>query len=121
MNERAAPVKQYLAALRSGDWKALAATLHPDVVRHGPYRDVVRGRDEYRDFLAHTISALDGYELTITRVLPTSEGAVVELSETVDEDGGRVRTDEAVVFDVDDGLIVRVAVYLQKRHRLSSG
>ena len=42
---------------------------------------------------------------------------VVELNETVDDGDGRLHTDEAVVFDVDDGLIIRVAVYLQKSAR----
>jgi hypothetical protein len=39
---------------------------------------------------------------------------VVELNETVDDGGRRLRTDEAVVFDVTDDLITRVAVYLQR-------
>ena len=43
---------------------------------------------------------------------------VVELSETVDDDGARLRTQEAVVFDVDAGAIIRVAVYLQTSERI---
>ena len=42
---------------------------------------------------------------------------IVELDETVDDDDDRLRTDEAVVFDVVDGLITRVAVYLQTSYR----
>jgi hypothetical protein len=41
----------------------------------------------------------------------------VELSETVDDAGARLHTDETVVFDVADGCIVRVAVYLQTSER----
>ena len=41
----------------------------------------------------------------------------VELSETVDDGDGRLHTDETVVFDVTDGLISRVAVYLQTSDR----
>ena len=47
-------------------------------------------------------------------VLVVGTTVVVELNETVDDGDGRLHTDEAVVFDVDDGLIIRVAVYLQK-------
>jgi ketosteroid isomerase-like protein len=118
VTDRTGPVKRYLAALRSRDWGALRATLHDDVVRYGPYRDVVRGGDRYAQFLRDVVSSLPGYELTITRLLPTGDGAVVELSETVDDPGAaRLRTDEAVVFDVDGGgRITRVAVYLQRSH-----
>jgi hypothetical protein len=48
-----------------------------------------------------------------SRVLVADTTVVVELNETVD-DVTIACTDEAVVFDVDDGLIIRVAVYLQK-------
>ncbi|HUI49182.1 MAG TPA: nuclear transport factor 2 family protein, partial [Acidimicrobiia bacterium] len=41
----------------------------------------------------------------------------VELSETVDDDDARLHTDETVVFDVRDGLISRVAVYLRASER----
>ena len=38
----------------------------------------------------------------------------VELAETVDAEGGRLRTAEVVVFDVGAVGIERVAVYLQQ-------
>ncbi len=41
----------------------------------------------------------------------------VELTETVDDGSDRLRTDEIVVFDVVDGLIAQVAVYLQTSER----
>ena len=100
-------------------------TVAPDVERIGPYRDVVRGRDAYATFLRETITALSGYALHVERVLVSGACVVVELDETVDidraggdgadGDAGRLRTDEAVVFDVDvaNDLITRVAVYLQ--------
>ena len=34
-------------------WPDVAACLAPDVERIGPYRDIVRGRDAYAEFLAH--------------------------------------------------------------------
>jgi ketosteroid isomerase-like protein len=108
-------VERYLAALPAHDWDALRACLAPDVERRGPYNDDYRGRDAYADFLAGTVSALPGYELVVERVVANGTTTLVELSETVDAaDGTRLRTHEAVVFDLDgDGLIARVAVYLR--------
>ncbi len=106
-------VERYLAALGTADWDALAGTLAPDVERIGPYRDVVRGRDAYAEFLRTTIVGLAGYELRVRRVLVAGATVIVELDETVDDEGGRLRTDEVVVFDVADERITRVAVYLQ--------
>jgi ketosteroid isomerase-like protein len=118
-------VQRYLAALGAGDWNALAETLAPDVERMGPYRDFVRGRTEYAEFLQSTIASLSGYELVVTGVIADGARVAVELHETVDDndDGGdaRLRTEETVVFDVRDGLIARIAVYLQTSERRPSG
>ena len=108
-----AVVHHYLAGLAAHAWPDVAACLAPDVERIGPYRDVVRGRDAYAEFLRTTIDALSGYDLQVERVVVAGATVVAELNETVDDGDGRLRTDEAVVFDVDDGLITRVAVYLQ--------
>ena len=109
-----AVVYDYLAALAAHEWDALAATLGPDVLRIGPYGDVYNGRQPYTEFLRETVESLPGYELAVTRVLASGAVVTVELSETVDDDGKRLRTDEAVVFDVANGAITRVAVYLQR-------
>jgi limonene-1,2-epoxide hydrolase len=116
----AAVVRAYLDGLAAHDWHAVAASLAPDVERIGPYRDVYNGRDVYTAFLRDTIESLRGYELRVARVLEAGTTVIVELTETVDDKGGRLRTDEAVVFDVDptSRLITRVAVYLQtSEHR----
>jgi limonene-1,2-epoxide hydrolase len=109
----AAPVHTYLDALASHAWDDIAAVLAPDVERIGPYNDVVRGRDAYAAFLRTTIEGLSGYELAVVRVLTAAGAVVVELNETVDDGGTRLHTDEAVVFDVADGLITGVTVYLR--------
>jgi limonene-1,2-epoxide hydrolase len=107
-------VERYLAALPAHDWDAVRACLAPDVVRSGPYNDDFRGRDEYARFLASAIEPLPGYELVVARIVTDGRTALVELSETIDDGDGRLRTHEAVVFDVDDdNLITRVAVYLR--------
>jgi ketosteroid isomerase-like protein len=110
-------VARYLGGLGGGDWDAVAASLAPDVERMGPYRDAFRGRDEYTAFLKSTISSLSGYELVVDDVIADGNRVAVELSETVDDGNARLHTDETVVFDVRDGLIVRVAVYLQTSER----
>jgi ketosteroid isomerase-like protein len=114
-------VGRYLDALRDHDWARLRSTLALDVERIGPYRDGYRGRDEYASFLAQTIENLAGYELVVDRVAVAGATVVVELSETVDDDGARLRTHEAVVFDVYAGVIARVAVYLQTSERIANG
>jgi limonene-1,2-epoxide hydrolase len=116
-------VTRYLDGLRDHDWDALAATLATDVVRMGPYRDEVHGREPYATFLRETIDGLSGYELVVDRLIVDGGIVAVELSETVDDpdtenDGARLRTQETVVFDVSRGAIARVAVYLQSSERI---
>jgi ketosteroid isomerase-like protein len=114
-------VERYLAALPTADAAAIAATLAPDIERIGPYRDVYRGRDEYAAYLAATIRSLGNYELVVARIHAEGPIVTVELSETVDDGDARLRTDEAVVFDVRDALIARVAVFLQTSERIEPG
>jgi limonene-1,2-epoxide hydrolase len=110
-------VQRYLDGLAEADWDAVAACLAPGVERIGPYRDEFRGRADYAEFLQNTISALSGYELVIAGMIADGNRVAVELSETVDDGDGRLHTDETVLFDVTDGLISRVAVYLQTSER----
>ena len=112
-------VRTYFEALREHDWPTLHATLARDVERIGPYRDVYVGRDKYARFLEESIEALAGYELVVDRIVPTGSTVLVELAETVDDDGARLRTQEAVVFDVRAGEIARVAVYLQSSEKIT--
>jgi limonene-1,2-epoxide hydrolase len=113
-----AVVEEYLRSMVDHDWDALAATLAPDVVRSGPYLDDYRGAPAYVGFLAETVPALDHYELEVARVWGDGDGRVcAELSETVTLGGGRLRTDEAIVFDVDEfDRIVAVQVFLRKSY-----
>jgi ketosteroid isomerase-like protein len=110
-------VERYLAGLAAHDWPAVAAALAPDVERIGPYRDNYRGREPYAKFLADTIDSLGGYQLDIDGVHVSGGTVAVELRETVDDGDARLETCEVVVFDTTDGLITRVAVYLQTSER----
>ncbi|MGQ0823697.1 MAG: nuclear transport factor 2 family protein [Actinomycetota bacterium] len=112
------PVERYLAGLAAHDWAAVEASLAADVERIGPYGDRYRGRADYTNFLRATIEPLDSYELTVRRVLRAGSTVIVELRESVDDNGARLHTDEAVVFDVADDEISRVAVYLRTSTRV---
>lgn len=110
-------VTQYLDRMEARDWDGLAATLAPDVVRNGPYRDDFHGRDDYVAFLRRVFDWMRDYELLVARVWGGDDGRVcAELSETVTLDGKRLRTDEAILFDVDLDAhhITRVQVFLQQ-------
>jgi ketosteroid isomerase-like protein len=114
-------VQRYLDAMAKADWSALAATLASDVERVGPYRDVFQGREPYAEYLEDIISSLSGYALVIVDMIVDGNRVAVELNETVDDGDDRLRTDETVVFDVRDGLISHVAVYLQTSERIAAG
>ncbi len=107
------PVEQYLACLAARDFAGLAETLAADVHRVGPYGDVVEGRDAYVEFLDSVISSLENYRLDVTRTTPTGFGVIVELTETVDDRGVDLRTEEVVVFETRHGLIAEVHVYIR--------
>lgn len=108
---------RFFDRMANRDWDAMAACLAEDVCRVGPYRDVKMGRAEYRDFLAQTIEALEGYRMDVQRIWSDGQRAVAQLSETLHVDGRPRRTDEAIVLDIGpDSLINRVEVYLQRAY-----
>jgi ketosteroid isomerase-like protein len=110
-------VTRFFDRMGAMDWDAMAECVAEDVDRVGPFRDQKQGRRDYRDFLAATIEALDGYRLDVQRIWSDGAHAVAQLSETLTVDGRPRRTDEAIVLDLGpDGLIHRVEVYLQRAY-----
>jgi len=108
-------VERYLDRLVAHDWDAMAACLADDVVRVGPFGDTYAPKSPYVAFLADLMPKLPGYSMRIGRLVDAGTSAVVELSETVEIDGTAVVTPEALVVDLnDDGLIVRIAIYIQR-------
>jgi hypothetical protein len=86
--------------------------------RIGPYVDAYRSKDEYVAFIAGLLPTLPGYEMEVARFTESGEVVVVELSETVDVDGGRLRTPEALVFELaPDRRIRRCEVFLRQDER----
>ena len=104
-------VERYLDALTSHDWDGLRECLDENVVRVGPYNDEYRGRAAYVEFLASLMPTLPAYSMDVRRVRYVDDLAFVELAETV----GGVRTDEALVFELDGDRIARVDVYIKTR------
>jgi hypothetical protein len=112
--ERVARVTTFLDRMRSQDFEGMAACVAEDVHRIGPFRDQKRGRAEYRDFLADQIPQLPEYQMEIYGVWSDGERAVAELAEQMRIEGRLRRTEEALTFEfAPDGLISRVAVYIQ--------
>jgi ketosteroid isomerase-like protein len=110
-------VERYLACLAVNDWDGLAATIaDDDLVRDGPYCDVVEGKQPYLKFLRGVFASLKGYRLQVQRISHASDRlCYVELSETFAIDGVPTEYPECLVFEQNpDGLINRVSVFIKQ-------
>jgi hypothetical protein len=113
-------VERYLDAILGHDWDALAACLSDDgFSRVGPWGDEYADKAEYVAFISDLMPQLPGYEMRVDRVTYSADRrlAVVELTETVDVEGRRHATPEALVFDLvgdaAQGRIRRIQVFIQ--------
>ena len=109
-------VARYLEAIIAHDWDAFAACLSDGgFERVGPWGDAYRDKAEYVAFISDLMPKLPGYEMRVDRVTYSGDRrlAVVELTETVDVDGRRHPTPEALVFDLDGDRIRRIRVFIQ--------
>jgi ketosteroid isomerase-like protein len=109
-------VERYLDAIIAHDWDTLASCLADDgFARVGPWGDEYRDKAEYAAFIADLMPKLPGYEMRVDRVTYSADQrvAVAELTETVDVDGRRHATPEALVFDLDGERIRRIQVFIQ--------
>jgi hypothetical protein len=110
-------VERYLACLAVHDWDGLAATVDDnDLLRDGPYNDVVEGKQPYLTFLRSVFDSLTGYRLEVHRIShATDRLCYVELSETFDIDGVPTHCSECLVFEQSSaGLISRVSVFIKQ-------
>jgi hypothetical protein len=113
----ASAVERYLACLAVHDWDGLAATIaDDDLIRNGPYCDVVEGKQPYLKFLRGVFAALKGYRLDVQRISHASDRlCYVELTETFDINGVPTEYPECLVFGRNsDGLINRVSVFIKQ-------
>lgn len=113
-------VERYLDAIIGHDWDALAGCLSDDgFSRVGPWGDEYPDKAAYVAFIADLMPRLPGYDMRVDRVAYSADErlAVVELTETVDVDGRRHPTPEALVFDLEgdgaNGRIRRIQVFIQ--------
>jgi limonene-1,2-epoxide hydrolase len=116
-SDEAGTVERYLACLAVNDWDGLAATIaDDDLIRDGPYCDVVKGKQPYLTFLQGVFASLKGYRLDVKRISHASDRVCyVELSETFDIDGLPTEYPECLVFEQNpDGLINRVSVFIKQ-------
>jgi limonene-1,2-epoxide hydrolase len=114
--DEAGAVQRYLTCLAVQDWDGLAATIAPDdLVRDGPYCDVVEGKQPYVKFLRGVFASLHGYQLDVQRISYISDRlCYVELTETFDIDGVPTGYPECLVFELNsDFLINRVSVFIK--------
>jgi hypothetical protein len=110
-------VERYLACLAVNDWNGLATTIADEnLIREGPFCDVVEGKQPYLKFLRGVFALLEGYRLNVRRVSHVSHRvSYVELSETFAIDGIPTEYPECIVFEQDDdGLINRVNVFIKQ-------
>jgi hypothetical protein len=110
-------VERYLSCLAVHDWDGLAATVaDEDLIREGPFSDVVEGKQPYLKFLRDVFASLEGYRLDVRRVSHVSDRvSYVELSETFNIDGVPTEYPECIVFEQNhDGLINRVSVFIKQ-------
>src|ERR1700748_77757 len=94
--EDAGVIERYLACLAVHDLDGLAATIaDEDLIREGPYCDVVEGKQRYLKFLRGVFAEPEGYRLDVYRGSHASDRVCyVELS---------------VTFGVDRALIANTA------------
>jgi hypothetical protein len=108
-------VERYFELLVAHDFDRLADLLTDDIVRVGPFGDVKSPLVPYLEFLADLMPRLPGYSLEQHRILYAGNVAVAEITETIELDGAKHITPEALVFDLtDDGRIRRIQIYIQR-------
>jgi limonene-1,2-epoxide hydrolase len=115
--DEAGTVERYLACLAVHDWDGLATTIaDDDLIRDGPYCDVVKGKQPYLKFLRGVFASLQGYRLEVQRISHASDRlCYVELTETFDIDDVPTEYPECLVFERNSGgLINRISVFIKQ-------
>jgi SnoaL-like protein len=113
-------VERFIRALEAQDWETFAATISDDgFERIGPFGERTPKKASYVEFLKQARGALPGYRIELTRVASSNGLAVAELVEIFELEGKHTELPEAWLFDIGpDGLIRRVAIYMQWPERL---
>jgi hypothetical protein len=112
-------VERYLTCLAAHDWDGLAATIaDTDLIREGPFCDVVEGKEHYVAYLRKVLTTLKGHRLEVQRVSHVNaQLSFVELTEAFEIDGAPAEWPECLLFEQNDhGLISRVSVFFKQPH-----
>ena len=112
-----AAVEDYLSALSERSWDRLAASLAEEgLVRNGPFVDVIEGKHAYVEFLRKVCSPFDSYRIDVHRVSRSGDRVVfAEIDEVIDWNGERNAYPEVLLFELDEGGLIRYVSVFMKR------
>ena len=110
-------IRRYLAAVATCDWATAEICLSEGVVRIGPFGDTYVGRDPYLAYLIELMPTLPEYAMDVHRVVGGGAVVTAELAETMTFGDERTTTEECLVFDVADGRIERLAIFIRQTGR----
>jgi limonene-1,2-epoxide hydrolase len=110
---QADPVRQYLRALNSGDFRALETAWPGEVVVYDPHAGEVRGHKQLRDYIRRNLSWMADRHARTETVAATRAGgrAVVELLAYLRVDGRDVAWPVAVVAESPDDMSMEFRTY----------
>jgi hypothetical protein len=107
-------VEGFFDRLTAQDWDGLAALLAAEVVRIGPFGDLVVGRARYLHLLRESVPS--DYRNDVHRITYARDGrsAFARVTEHLHYEDQELHLEEAYSFLVDDeGLLSRVEVFWQ--------
>ena len=112
-----AAVEDYLSALSDRSWDRLATALADEgLVRSGPFVDVIEGKQAYVDFLRRVCSPFDSYRIDVHRLSRSGDRiAFAEIDEVIDWNGERTAYPEVLLFELDEGGLIRYVSVFMKR------
>ena len=114
-------VREMCDAFTGNDFDTALAKLHPDVVWHGTAGglddgQVFRGHREVIDAFVKNYEVWESLELETMKYIDAGDRVVVFWHEIARgrESGAEVETETAVIYTVEDGLVVEVHPYMDQ-------
>lgn len=106
-------VRRIVEAYNEHDTEALVALYHPDVTYWSPLGGEQRGVQAVRDHIEHLHEILPDERMAAQTIITDGEVAVAEFVSSGTNPGGRpYRIEFTEVFEIDDGRITAIKVYL---------
>jgi ketosteroid isomerase-like protein len=109
-------IREYFDAMARHDWPSIRTCLSEDFERRGPYEDHAwDDPDSYVAFLAALLPTLRGQKVEITDWLEEGSRVHVNVTETIEVEGGPHTVRCAATFDLTpDGRIQRNEVFVRR-------